>query len=167
VKGLLENSGYHVYAFGYESSISQLRYDVATHKGHVPHNPSNDRMRSMPDLIVHDNHTQQTAFVEIKYRSVKSPERVPLTTKELQWTQTYWNDTVLVVVIPQEHNFYAQKISAVKLYDNVKSRQYNLLKDFTHIENHFQKINPETVSKYKAIREQFLNASASEESLAE
>jgi hypothetical protein len=72
VKGLLENSGYHVYAFGYESSISQLRFDVAINKGRVPPTPSNDRIRSMPDLIVYDNMRHQTSFVEVKYRSAKT-----------------------------------------------------------------------------------------------
>jgi hypothetical protein len=161
VKGLLEHSGYHVYAFGYESSISQLRYDVLN-KGRVPNTESNKRIRSMPDLIVHDKEEHKTSFVEVKFSTTHSPEHVRLSTKGLSWTKTYWNDCILVVVIPAAHNFYARKINEVNIFGEYKFNRYNLSKEFYKIEEEFQRILPESIHKYKTIREQFLEVGSLE-----
>lgn len=154
VKGLLEISGYKVYPFGYESSISQLRYDVQRRRT-VPHTDSNDRMRSMPDLMVYDERELKTSFVEAKFRKTNSPEHVKLTMREIEGYQKYWGDCILVVVIPVEHCFYAQKISKVTLFNGQKSHQYNLVKDFGFIEDEFSRVTNESRLRYKAILEQF------------
>lgn len=67
VKGLLEDSKYQTYSFGYEKSIIQLRNDIGNNNIKVPDTESNNRMRSMPDLIVYDNEKHETSFVEVKY----------------------------------------------------------------------------------------------------
>jgi hypothetical protein len=69
----------------------------------------------------------------------------------------------LIVVIPQEHNFYARKVSEIELFDQLKSHQYNLLKDFKHIEQEYEKISSESIQRYKALREHFLTPTARED----
>jgi hypothetical protein len=162
VKGLLETSHqYQVYSFGYESTISQLRYHVMQHKGRgVDHTASNERMRSMPDLIVYDREDNRTSFVEVKFRNAKAPERVSLPTKELQTAKTHWGDSIWIVVIPVEHNFYAQKLSDIKIFDEFKTHRYDLTKEFRHIEEEFPKVTLESVKKYWSIRNQFLSSAA-------
>jgi len=165
VKGLLETSdNYHVYSFGYESSISQLRFDVKKNKGRgVEHTPSNDRMRSRPDLIVYDKQEHKTSFVEVKFRHAKSPEHVSLKTRELKLAREYWGDSIWTIVAPVGHNFYAQKIGNIRILEEFKTHKYDLTKEFKPIEAEFSKVTFDNIAKYCKIREQFLGSNDSSE----
>lgn len=153
VRGLLEDSGYNAYSFGYESLLSQIRYDVQ--KKHPSETDSIRRLRSTPDLLVYDEQNGQTWFTEVKFRRIENPKEIALKAKPLVWYQKYWNDSVLVVVIPVEHVFYAQyvsKLGDLKLSNTEGSFDeaflFDLTKDFVTINQIFPKIKPETTEKY-------------------
>lgn len=157
VKGLLEKSKYHVYPFGYESTISKLRYDVQHRRG-VKHTASNDRIRSMPDLMVYDDQNLETTFVEVKFRKTDSAEHVRLNNEELRRCKVHWSDSFLVVVVPADHYFYAKKIDSVEIPPDGKTHQYNLIKDFQPLEKAFPQIDSQLVRNYRAILDQFKSA---------
>lgn len=154
VRGLLEQSRYRVYPFGYESSISQLRYDVQRKRG-VPYTDSNDRMRSMPDLMVYDSDKMQTTFVEVKFRKTDSATHVKLKKFELKRYQKYWSDSVLAVVVPVDHYFYAKKISEVRIFEDTESHPYDLSRDFEQMEKVFTNVSGENISRYRTILDRF------------
>src|SRR5207247_127957 len=114
-------------------------------------------------LIVYDKEENKTSFVEVKFRNAKAAERVSLPTKELQTAKTHWGDSIWIVVIPVEHNFYAQKLSNIKIFDESKTHRYDHIQEFKHIEEEFPKVTLESVKKYWSIRNQFLS-SAEEDS---
>lgn len=107
----------------------------------------------MPDLMVYDEEKHETSFVEVKFRKTDSPERVKLTSKELRSYRQYWNDSILVVVIPVEHNFYAQKVSQVDVDEH--AHQYNLAKEFKFIEGEFAKVTRDNITRYKLVLQEF------------
>lgn len=81
VRAVLENSGYRVYAFGYESLLSQLGYDVKNRPA-VPQNDSNNRMRSTPDLLgYNDDESRQTYFIEVKSSAARLQEKPGFTSE--------------------------------------------------------------------------------------
>jgi hypothetical protein len=120
-------------------------------------------MRSMPDLIVYDRESNRTSFVEVKFRSANSPLRVSLPTRELSWSQKYWNDCIWIVVIPVEHNFYAQKVANIRLFDQFKTHRYDLTTEFRPIEEEFPKVTTDNILRYCTIRENFLINGSSHE----
>ena len=152
VRGLLEQAHYQVYPFGYESTISKLRSDVQQKR--VPHSDSNDRVRSMPDLMVYDESKRETTFVEVKFRKTESAEQVKLNTIELNRISKFWNDCLVVVVIPIDHFFFCQWISKIRMFAEQKSHQYDLLKEFEPIEDHFPGTR-EHLARYRSILDQF------------
>ena len=109
----------------------------------------------MPDLIVYDKESYRTSFVEVKFRSANSPLRVSLPTRELSWSQKYWGDCIWVVVVPAEHNFYAQKAANIRIFDEFKTHGYDLTKDFRPIEEEFPKITIDSIARYCTIRGSF------------
>ncbi len=156
VRGLLEDSGYNAYALGYESLLSQIRYDIQ--KKHPPQTDSIKRLRSTPDLLVCDEHTGQTWFTEVKFRRVDNPNEVELKAESLVWYQKYWNDSVLVAVIPVGQVFYGQyvnKFEELKYSDKNEVFVFDLEKEFVPITEIFPKIKIETIADYVELFEDF------------
>lgn len=121
-------------------------------------------MRSMPDLVVYDKESHRTSFVEVKFRSAKSLSYVSLPTRELSWSQKYWGDCIWVVVVPVEHNFYAQKVANIRIFEQFKTHGYDLTKDFRPIEEEFPKVALDSISRYCTIRGSFLINGSSQDS---
>ncbi len=158
VRGLLEDSGYKAYPFGYESLLTQIRYDI--HKRKMTQTDSIRRLRSMPDLLVYDEDNGQVWFTEVKFRRVDSPKDVAIGLEQVSWYQKYWNDSVLVVVIPVESVFYAQYVSKLQLEglgssDRNQAIVFDLAKEFLPIEQIFSKIKPETMKNYYSLFDKF------------
>lgn len=158
VRGLLEDSGYKAYPFGYESLLTQIRYDI--HKHRLTQTDSIKRLRSMPDLLVYDENNGRVWFTEVKFRRVESPKDVAIGLEQVSWYQKYWNDSVLVVVIPVESVFYAQHVSKLQLQapsssDRNQGVAFDLAKDFLPIDQIFPKIAPETMKTYYSLFDKF------------
>jgi hypothetical protein len=156
VRALLEKAGYRIYAFGYESLLSQLRYDVKNRKS-LPSTDSNNRLRSTPDLLGYDEESRQTHFIEVKFSGGISSKKVRLPVKYLLWYQKYWRDAIIAAVIPCERIFYSQRVENLKLDDprQYKTHNFDLEKDFLPIEELFKRVQASDIPSFTFVLRKF------------
>lgn len=148
VRGLLEESGYRVYPYGYESFLSDIKYEL--HRKKLARTDSVKRLRSHPDLVVYDHRINEVTFVEVKFRNISSLEPIGLNAKSILWYQKYWNDSVLVVVVPIGEVFYAQDVNKLPTADVSESDtfvNFDLSTHFIPINKRFL-INREALQNY-------------------
>lgn len=138
VRLLLEESGYIVYPYGYESTFSHVRSRLTKNSRN---SKTVRRIRSSPDLLVHDEQKEDLMLVEIKMRTRVPPEIKP---RQIDNYKEFWNDAILVLVVPCENVFYAQKVSELE----VKERYYPL-SHFEKLQDVFTKVKEETISHYR------------------
>ena len=136
VKVLLEKSGYIVYPYGYECTFSGLRKKLFQH---AKNSKTVRRIRSSPDLLVHDKIRNDAMLVEIKMRSGK----VWIERPQMENYKEFWNDSTVVLVVPTGNVFYAQKISDLEV-----KQQYYPDNDFLKIQEIFQQIEFEDVTYF-------------------
>ena len=142
VKTMLEESGYTVCPYGWEDTLLDA---MRRSKDTLKESSSNTerRIRRSPDLLVYD--TQKTMMlVEVKARS-KSP--LKLNPEEILTLKEFWSDTVLVVVVPEENAFYAQRISELEIQQN----SLYPLSCFAKLQDVFTKVRPDCVSHYARV----------------
>ncbi len=141
VQGLLEESNYRVYPYGYESQLSQIRHDVKRQA--AAETESVMRLRSSPDLLVYDSDRGNLFFTETKFRRVNNPHQVSVRAIHLARYKKYWNDSVLVLVIPTERCFYAQRVGDLSAPENPQRYDtiaFDMTRDFLPIEQIFTKV---------------------------
>jgi hypothetical protein len=83
-------------------------------------------------------------LVEVKMRG-KSPPMIRAS--EIQNVKEFWNDSVLVVVVPEGNIFYAQRISELEIQEN----DYYQLSDFEKFQDIFTRVQSEDISYYQGI----------------
>ncbi len=112
VRSLLESSGYSVYPFGYESSLSAL-------KTHIRERGLQDtdlvqRVRSMPDFIV--SAEKDLKLIEVKFRNRRDKEGRPgvfLKNIELNRYKQFWGESILVLLSPHGGRFFGQSVRSL------------------------------------------------------
>jgi len=112
VRSLLESSGYNVYPFGYESSLSAL-------KTHIRERGLQDtdlvqRVRSMPDFIV--SAEKDLKLVEVKFRNRRDKDGRPgffLKNIELNRYKQFWGESFLVLLSPHGGRFFSQSVRSL------------------------------------------------------
>ncbi len=138
VKLLLEKSGYTVYPYGYESTFSPV-------KSKLTRNTRNSRtvrrIRSSPDLLIHDEQRNDLMLVEVKMRT-KTPPRIK--PRQIEDYKEFWNDSILVLVVPKGNVFYAQKINEIET-----RKEYYRLCDLEKFQDIFTKVSEEDISHFK------------------
>jgi Holliday junction resolvase len=139
VRFILEKSGYSVYPYGYESTLSELKSRLTEE---TRNSKTGRRIRSSPDLLVYDD--QNVMLVEVKMRG-KSPPMINIS--EIKNLKEFWNDAILVVVVPDGNIFYAQRISELKIQES----DYYQLSDFEKFQDVFTRVQAEDISYYKGI----------------
>jgi hypothetical protein len=83
-------------------------------------------------------------LVEVKMRG-KSPPMIRA--REIKNVEEFWNDSVLVVVVPEGNVFYAQRISELEIQES----DYYQLSDFEKFQDIFTRVQAEDISYYKGI----------------
>ena len=140
VKLLLERLGYTVYPYGYESTFSPV-------KSKLTRNTRNSRtvrrIRSSPDLLVHDEQRNDLMLVEVKMRT-KTPPRIE--PRKIENYKEFWNDSILVLVVPEENVFYAQRINELET-----RKEYYRLCDLEKFQDIFTKANEENISHFREV----------------
>ena len=139
VRFMLEKSGYSVYPYGYESTLSELKSKLTKE---TRNSKTGRRIRFSPDLLVRDD--QNVMLVEVKMRG-KSPPMIRA--NEIKNIKEFWNDSVLVVIVPEGNVFYAQRISALEIQES----DYYKLSDFERFQDIFTRVQAEDISYYKGI----------------
>lgn len=138
VKLLLEKSGYTVYLYGYESTFSHVRSKL-TKK--TKNSRTVRRIRSSPDLLIYDEQRNDLMLVEVKMRMQVPPKIKP---RLIENYKEFWNDLILVIVVPEDNVFYAQKIS------ELETRQtYYRLEDFERFQDIFTRVSIEDISNFR------------------
>jgi hypothetical protein len=140
IKVLLQKSGYNVYPYGYENTLSDVRDKLFAKE--TKNSPTVRRIRSSPDLLVYDSERHDLMLVEVKFRDSKTPW---LRNWRIMNYQEYWKDSILAIIVPFNHVFYAQRICDLECKE-----RFNPDIDFLKIEEIFQRIKPEDIEHFKA-----------------
>jgi hypothetical protein len=137
VRVLLQKSDYTVIPYGYENPFANIRKALIQCDSETAR-----RIRSSPDLLVYSDVERDVKLVEVKMSSYALPQ---LNRKGLIGTyQKYWNDAIMVLVLPFDNVFYAQEIA-----DLGRKEQYDPKTDFRKIQEIFTKISPDDLERYK------------------
>lgn len=140
VKVLLQKAGYAVYPYGYEGTLADIREKLQARD--TKNSPTVRRIRSSPDLLVYDDERKDLMLVEVKLRTSETPY---VEQRRMDNYREFWNDSILVFVVPIGNVFYAQKMSDLEFKE-----KYNPSTDFMRIEQVFPRIKQEDVKHYSA-----------------
>lgn len=140
VKVMLQKSGYTVYPYGYESTISDVKSKLTKN---TRNSKTVRRIRSSPDLLIYDEQRDDLMLVEVKMRAYSPPRIKP---RLIENYKEFWNDSILVVVVPEGNVFYAQKVGELET-----KQVYYRIRDFEKFQDIFTKVRVEDISHYKEI----------------
>jgi len=140
IKVLLEKSGYLVLPYGYESTLSDTKKKLRD-KG-AKNSRTARRIRTSPDLLVYDGNRKDVMLVEVKMR--RTPKKTSIKYLRITNYKEFWNDSILIVVIPKGNVFYAQKIDELEIKE-----EYDANTDFEKIEDVFTRIQAQDISHFK------------------
>ena len=138
VKLLLEKSGYTVYPYGYESTFSTIKTLLTKD---AKNSRTVRRIRSSPDLLVFDEQRNDLMLIEVKMRKYLEPN---IKQRIIENYKEFWSDSILVLVVPKDNVFYAQKISELE----TRQKYYRLV-DFEKIQDIFTRIGEENLLDFK------------------
>jgi hypothetical protein len=138
IKVLLQKAGYSIYPYGYEGTLADIREKLQSKD--TKNSPTIRRIRSSPDLLVYDSDRKDLMLVEIKMRTSETPY---VEQRKMDTYREFWNDSILVLVVPIGNIFYAQRIC-----DLERKEKYTPNSDFLRIEEVFPRIKQEDVKHY-------------------
>jgi hypothetical protein len=139
VKVLLQKSGYSVYPYGYENTLPEIREKLYSKE--TKNSPTVRRIRASPDILVYDNEKKDLLLVEVKLRNSETPW---LEYRKMKIYQEFWNDSILVLLVPFNHVFYAQRLCELECKE-----KYNPDIDFLKLEEIFLHVKKEDVLHFK------------------
>jgi hypothetical protein len=128
VKTLFEKSGYLVVPYGYEKQLISVKRELSK----TSDTETWRKIRSSPDLLVLNKDTKELKLVEVKMSSYPYPR---LNRVQLENYKEFWDDTILVMVLPFDNMFYSKRIHDLGAKDD-----YNPNTDFVKIQDMFPKI---------------------------
>ncbi|MGD0202744.1 MAG: hypothetical protein ABSC20_02410 [Candidatus Bathyarchaeia archaeon] len=139
IKVLLQKSGYSVYPYGYESTLADIRDKLFSKE--TKNSPTMRRIRSSPDLLVYDDEKRDLMLVEVKMRNSETPY---IEQRKMNIYKEFWSDSILVLVVPLDHVFYAQRVCDLECKE-----KYNPNSDFLKIEEIFLRIKLDDILHYR------------------
>lgn len=142
VKILLEKSGYTVYSYGYEGIFSDVRKKLTDKE--TRNSRTVRRIRSSPDLLVYDEDKKDLMLVEVKMRRAPKETRILIYGEKIANYNEFWNDSILVVVVPCGRVFYAQRISELEVKE-----EYDATTDFQKLENIFTRVKEDDIVHFR------------------
>src|SRR5208337_3945263 len=101
IKMMLLKTGYSVYPYGYESTFSDIKSKLTKE---TRNSKTVRRIRSSPDLLIYDEQKNDLILVEVKMRTYLPPKIRP---RQIENYKEFWNDSILVLVVPDGNVFYA------------------------------------------------------------
>lgn len=151
---LFKEAGYETYPFGYESLFSRITAGI--HRD-GEQTDTLKRIRSMPDLLVVNNKKKRVHLVEAKFTGFTKVFKYVQSKAKIDRYHKYWNDSIIVVIVPAKEYIYAQYISKLKLprkpYNKFGTIMYyfNLEREFVPIYKIFPEITKEKIRKVRHI----------------
>jgi hypothetical protein len=140
VKVLLEKSGYSVLPYGYESTLSDMKKRLRE-KG-ARNSRTVRRIRTSPDLLVYDEKRKDAMLVEVKMRN--SPKETDIRFLRIANYKEFWNDSILILVVPCGDVFYAQKVNELEI-----KQIYDVRTDFEKFEDVFTEVKKENIEEFR------------------
>lgn len=140
VKVLLERSGYSVFPYSYESTLADVKKKLNVRDAR--NSRTARRIRSTPDLLVYDEKRKDVTLVEVRMR--RAPKETSIEYLKIAWCKEFWDDTIVVVVVPGGNVFYAQKVSELEI-----KQTYNATTDFERFEDVFTRVKAEDLSHFR------------------
>jgi len=144
VRTILDISGYMVFPYGFESVFSYIK--IQLHKGDTKDAPIARKIRSSPDLLVYDQQEKDIKLVEVKSRNWDVETDVVI--QKVDSYKRYWEGSILTVIVPHGHWFYAQYVDEIEAKESPRS--YNLRDEFQKFENIFPKVHTDTLYRFKS-----------------
>lgn len=148
VKVLLEKSGYLVIPYGYENPFANIKKPLS--RKEMRDSPTAKRIRSSPDLLVYDEDNGEIRLVEVKMSSYSRPR---FKRESIEAYQQFWNDAVLIMVLPCEDVFYAKEITNLEV-----KKEYDPKTDFIRIQELFKRIRQEDLNYYAGVARMLIEA---------
>ena len=142
IKILLEKSGYVVYPYGYETTFSDVKKKL--NSKNAKNSKTARRIRSSPDLLVYDKDKNDVSLVEVKMRRAPTETKILIYAKLISAYKEFWNDSILIVVVPCGHVFYTQKVNELEVKES-----YNATRDFQKLEGIFCKVLKEDILHFR------------------
>lgn len=142
VKFMLERAGYTVFSYGYEDNLMDAK------SKRTPKTISSNtgrRLRRSPDLLVYDN--ENIMLVEVKTRGNPRPY---IRGEEIDELKEFWNDSILVFVIPRDNVFYAKRTEELRIM-GPNTIGYINLPEFHNFQDIFTKVTTEDITHYRDI----------------
>jgi len=139
----LEASGYKVYPFGYESSLSSLKMHIW--ESQVNDSNAVQRVRSMPDYVVSSE--KDLKLVEVKFRKKSEQGGRPgvfLKNSDLSRYRLYWEESVIVIISPYGDRFFCRDVR--ELMPGTRETQWFEYSSFQKL----SEVYPATGDKLKA-----------------
>jgi len=144
VRTVLDMSDYIVFPYGFESAFSYIK--IQLHKGEIKDTSISRRIRSSPDLLVYDESEKDIKLVEVKSRNWDVETDVEI--QRIDLYKKYWEGSILAVIIPHGHWFYAQYVDELEAKKPPES--YNLRDEFEKFEDVFAKVHTDTLYRFKS-----------------
>lgn len=142
IRVILEESGYEVYPYGYESFLTPLK--IKFERGEIEPTEISKKIRSTPDLLVFDPEKGTVELLEVK--STRWDWTNDVLIDALPRYQQYWQESMLVIVLPAGHFFYAQYVDRI---EPRKDNTFDLREEFEWFEEVFTKVRLDTLYSYK------------------
>jgi len=142
IRVILEESGYEVYPYGYESFLTPLK--IKFEKGDIKSTEISRKIRSTPDLLLYDPENKAVELLEIKSRNWDRTDDVII--EALPKYRKYWQDSILIVVLPAGHFFYAQKVNKLKPRNE---NGFDMNEEFKWFEDVFTRVQLDALYSYK------------------
>ena len=151
---LFKEAGYETYPFGYESLFSRITAGISRDGKQTD---TLRRIRSMPDLLVLNDKKKIVHLVEAKFTGFTNINSYIQSKAKIDRYYKYWNDSILVVIVPAREYVYAQYVSKLKIprkhYRKFEDLVYyfNLENEFVPIYQIFPEITQEKINRVKNI----------------
>ncbi len=130
---LLDQAGYEVYPYGYESFLPSIKRKL--YQKEIKGSPVLERVRFMPDIVVYDPAGKLVQLVEVKSRGKAWRGRYEI--DGVQQYRRYWPESILALAVPEEPYLCAQRVSQLPSDET----HFSPTADFVPIEDVFVRIN--------------------------
>ena len=144
---MLEGSGYTVCSYSYEDTLLDA---MSKRTSETSNSCTGRRLRKSPDLLVYDE--KNIMLVEVKTRGNPRPY---IRTDEINALKEFWNDSILIFVVPNDIVFYAKKTEELKASEP-NCYVYLNMSEFQKLEDIFTRVNSEDIAHYREIMKKIL-----------
>jgi hypothetical protein len=131
-----------VYPYGYEGQFVDVKKKLADRE--IKNSRTVRRIRSCPDLLVYDETEKDLFLIEVKMRRAPKETRVLIYKKLIDNYKEFWNESILVIVVPCGKVFYVQRMSELE-----PKEEYDATAEFLGIEEFFRRVSEEDLAHFR------------------